>query len=78
MVRMMHTGMKLASTMRNIKGPMLALSRLFLSFSTNSAILEAILSETFLTLSWYCRKSTAYPIRRVRLSLAWFLSLMKF
>ena len=51
MVRMMHTGMKLASTMRKIKGPMLACSRLFLSFRTNSAILEAILSETVLTLS---------------------------
>ena len=78
MVRTMQTGMKLASTIRKINGPMLAVSRFSLSFRTKSAILEAILSETVLTLSWYCRKSTAYPIRSVRLSLAFFLSRMKF
>ena len=59
MVRTIHTGMKLARTIKKISGPMLAFSRLFLSFLTKSAIEMAIFSETDLTLSWYWRKSTA-------------------
>ena len=77
MVRTMQTGIKLANTIKKIRGPMLARSRLTLSFLTKSAIEIAIFSETDLTLSWYWRKSTAYPIRSLRLLFAAPLSLMK-